>query len=66
MMDAYEMARRLADDYLMPWEKRWDEPRSGAPKDVHDNDQKPETLLYGPTGKPLLQKVPRPIGFRKP
>jgi len=37
-----------------------------APIDVPDNDQKRETVLYGPRGEALLIREPRPIGFRHP
>jgi len=56
---------RRNDDTLLPWEKRWDEPRSGTPKDVPDNVAERKTLLYGPNGHPLIVQEPRPLGFRR-
>jgi hypothetical protein len=29
-----------------------------------DREEKPETLLVDPRGKPLLIRAPRPLGFR--
>jgi hypothetical protein len=49
----------------------WEETRIGrsrqpVPGSVPDNTSATETLLYGPRGETLLQRVPRPVGFRDP
>lgn len=36
------------------------------PIDVPENAQKPQTVIYGPRGESLVQKVPRSVGFRPP
>lgn len=51
---------------LLPWERRWDEPRSGTASQMPDNAVTEKPLLYGPSGEVLMKVVPRPVGFRKP
>lgn len=59
-----ENAQRRTGEEL-PWQGRWDEPRQPIPTSVPDNTQRNEPLLYGPRGEVLLERRPRPVGFRK-
>lgn len=34
------------------------------PTQAHDNGQQPQVLLYGPRGETLMERRPRPVGFR--
>ena len=57
-----EIPRRSGD--LLPWERRFDEPRQPVPASIPDNTAERKTLIYGPNGERLIVQEPRPVGFR--